>query len=150
MALESLDPHQIAKGIKAMIASGKYSEYPPNPMAFRAMCLPTGEDMGLPSESEAFAQAVGNRTSKHPSVVLTLCEYVDPHALRRASEKDAAMMWAKAWAKTVEHVAAGGALPEIKEEVEHKPVKADPEAVQSHRESLRSMFSDTKNTEVTA
>lgn len=135
-----ITPEMIKRGMVRMAADLRYSNWPPAAIEFRLLCLPTGEDMGLPPESDAFAQAVGNRTSKHPAVVLTLREYVDGHALRRMPDIDARRAWTKAWAQTVEHVATGGSLPEVALEIEDKPVKADPEAVSNHRAALKGLF----------
>ena len=88
----------------------KYAEWPPNALAFRALCIPRGEDLGFPSLDEAFQQAIGNRTEKHPAVVHTL-RHLDSYALRRMPGGDAQRLFATAWQKTIDEIAAGGELP---------------------------------------
>ena len=141
MAIDGLAMEQIAKGLKAMATSGRYSDFPPTPLSFRAMCLPSGEELGLPSEEEAFQQAVGNRTRKHPSVIHTL-RHTDSFALCRLDTLSARQIWGKAWAETVSHVMAGGELPEPEPEIEHKPTRAKPEAAQPYLDQLMGMFGD--------
>ena len=56
--------------------------------------MPRGEDLGLPSESEALKQAVGCSTKKHPAVTLALRNMGDDaFALRRADSKRAEATW---------------------------------------------------------
>lgn len=141
MALEQLQPAQIEKGIKTMIASGRYREMPPNPMVFRSMCLPKAEDFGLPGESEAFAQAIGNRSEKHPAVVLALRWMGDEvFEMRRDTADHARRTWAKHWAAVVDHVANGGELPEPESEIEHRPAKATATAAAPHLSALKGLF----------
>lgn len=142
MALGSLDPEQVGKGISAMIACGRYREMPPNPMVFRSMCLPKAEDFGLPSEDEAFAQAIGNRSEKHPAVVFTLRSMGDEaFQMRREKTDEARRLWAQHWAKTVDHVANGGELPQPEPEIEHRPAKASATAAAPHLDALKGLFS---------
>ena len=104
--LAGITPKMIETGIERMKAADKFQEWPPNALAFRALCLPSEVDLGLPTAEEAFAQAVGNRPhqQKHPAVVHTLRQ-IDSYALRMADEATARKIWSSAWRDTVGKVA---------------------------------------------
>lgn len=140
IALTGITPEMIRLGLGRMATERRYADWPPAALEFRALCLPTAEDMGLPTEAEALAQAVGNRTAKHPAVIHTLREHIDGHNLRRMTEMDARRAWAKAWAATVDYVASGGDLPEPVAEIEDKPVRASRETAVGALSGLRGML----------
>ena len=126
LALNNLAVDQIKRGIERCTTEPEFRKFPPNPMQFLTLCLPRGEDMGLPSESEALRQATGSSTQKHPAVSYTLRNMGDDvFALRRADSKTAASMFGPHWAATIKHVMAGGELPEPELEIEHKHQRAD-------------------------
>lgn len=109
--LAGITPKMIGTGIERMKMIEKFQEWPPNALAFRALCLPSEADLGLPTAEEAFAQAVGNRSgqSKHPAVIHTLRK-IDSYSMRKAPADVARKLWNSAWKETVEHVAKGGEL----------------------------------------
>ena len=116
-------------------------DWPPSALAFRDLCLPTSEDLGLPSDDDAFSQAVGNASEKHPSVIHTLRNMGDEvYKLRRSESGKAEKIFKKHWDKTVEHVMAGGELPEVEKQVEDKPVKASAEVAESALGEMKGMF----------
>ena len=105
----------IGSGIERMKTIEKFQEWPPNALAFRALCLPSEADLGLPTAEEAFSQAVGNRPGqpKHPAVIHALRQ-IDSYALRLADEATARKIWAEAWSSTVGQV-AGGKVRSVRE-----------------------------------
>lgn len=109
-AIGDLSPDMILAGLAKMAKQGNHNAWPPTALEFRALCIPSGEDIGFPSLDEAFQQAVGNRTEKHPAVIHTL-RHLDRYALRRMPGADAQRAFAKAWQKTIDDIAAGGELP---------------------------------------
>ena len=111
MCVSGLEPEQIRAGLKKMVVNPEYQKWPPAALEFRALCLPTEADLGLPTLNEAFNQAVGNRGEKHPAVIHTLRQ-TDAFALRRMPAADALKVFAPIWAETVRMVAAGGELLE--------------------------------------
>lgn len=128
LAINNLAVDQIRCGIERCTTENEFRKFPPNPMQFLTLCLPRGEDMGLPSEAEALRQATGSSTQKHPAVSYTLRNMGDDvFALRRADSKAAAAMFGPHWAATIKHVMAGGELPEPELEIEHKHQRADKE-----------------------
>ena len=128
LALNNLAVDQIRCGIERCTTENEFRKFPPNPMQFLTLCLPRGEDMGLPTEAEALRQATGASTQKHPAVSFTLRNMGDDvFALRRADSKTAAAMFGPHWAATIQHVMAGGELPEPELEIEHKHQRADKE-----------------------
>ena len=129
----------IKQGLEKMAVNRAYMDWPPSALAFRDLCLPTSEDLGLPSDDDAFNQAVGNATEKHPAVIRTLRD-MDVHKLRTAEVGKAERLFKKHWDKTVEHVMAGGELPEVEKQVEDKPVKASAEVAESALGGIRGMF----------
>ena len=124
MVLERTSAEQIKKGIDGCIE--KHKKFPPNPMQFLALCLPTGVDYGLPSDSSAFKQATGIDTKKHPSVALTLRNLGDQvFQMRNLPAKAALDIFNAEWVKTVLFVAEGGDLPEAAIEIDQdKPERA--------------------------
>ena len=126
LALNNLEVEQIRWGIERCTTDAEFRKFPPNPMQFLTLCLPRGEDMGLPSEAEALRQATGSSTQKHPAVTLTLRNMGDDaFALRRADSKRAEAMFAPHWAATVSHAISGGELPEPVPEIDYRHTKAD-------------------------
>ena len=113
--LAGITPKMIGSGIERMKTIEKFQEWPPNALAFRALCLPSEADLGLPTADEAFAQAVGNRPGqpKHPAVIHALRQ-IDSYALRLADEATARKIWAEAWSSTVGQV-AGGKVRSVRE-----------------------------------
>jgi len=109
-AISDLSPGMIRAGLAKMAKQGNHNAWPPTALEFRAICIPSGEDLGFPSLDEAFQQAIGNRTEKHPAVVHTL-RHLDSYALRRMPGGDAQRLFATAWQKTIDEIAAGGELP---------------------------------------
>ena len=127
-ALHGVEPQMIKQGLINLSDDAKHRDWPPSALEFRALCLPRGEDMGLPTEAEALRQATGSATKKHPAVSYTLRNMGDDvFALRRADSKTAAAMFGPHWAATIKHVMAGGELPEPELEIEHKHQRADKE-----------------------
>lgn len=141
-ALRGISPERIKQGLERMAADQRYLKWPPAALEFRALCLPRAEDFGLPSEDEAFAQAIGNRSEKHPAVVFTLRSMGDEaFQMRREKTDEARRLWAQHWAKTVDHVANGGELPQPEPEIEHRPAKASASAAAPHLDALKGLFS---------
>ena len=140
-ALVGITPQMIKQGLEKMAAKPAYLDWPPSALAFRDLCLPTSEDLGLPSDDDAFNQAVGNASEKHPSVIHTLRNMGDEvYKLRRSESGKAEKIFKKHWDKTVEHVMAGGELPEVEKQVEDKPVKASAEVAENSLNDLKEMF----------
>ena len=138
-ALVGITPQMIKQGLEKMAVNRAYMDWPPSALAFRDLCLPTSEDLGLPSDDDAFNQAVGNATEKHPAVIRTLRD-MDVHKLRTAEVGKAERLFKKHWDKTIEFVMAGGELPEVEKQVEDKPVKASAEVAENSLNDLREMF----------
>lgn len=118
MALVDLTPDMVGKGINKIVKSKRFEEFPPNPIQFRAACMPSGEGYGLPSFDAAFNQATGVNTDKHPAVIYAMRLMADPFAFRQSKVELARQQFSEVWQKTVEHVMAGGELPEKPVEVE--------------------------------
>ena len=77
---------------------------------FIKWCEADGADLGLPTEREAFNQAIGNGGEKHPATLYAL-NLIDSHELRSTNTERAQKIWREAWQDTVRHVETGGALP---------------------------------------
>lgn len=125
IALKNIPVDQIGPGIDLCADSPEFKTFPPNPMQFVALCLPKAEDYGLPSESEALNQAVGNSDEKHPAVIYTVRNITGgAYDLRQANTKSAKDMFGKEWAKTIAHVIGGGELPERPLEIQEEKHQA--------------------------
>jgi len=123
MMLSKISAKQIGAGINACF--DKHKTFPPNPMEFFSLCLPTGVDFGLPSDDAAFKQAVGANTSKHPSVSYTLMNMGDSvFSMRRASTESARAMFNAEWMETIIFVSNGGELPEKPLEIQEEKHQA--------------------------
>lgn len=149
MAVDGLDPEMIRKGLNAMVASGRFSKFPPNPMEFRALCMPTAEELGLPAEGEAFWQAVNwsrlPPEKKHPAVLKFMQILIAEDRqweFRRMDEDKARKLFDKTWVKIVDFVASGGQLPEIPKEIEDKPTRADKIKTMAGLAELNQLFGD--------
>lgn len=131
----------IKAGLERMAQDRQYHKWPPAALEFRALCLPRGEDLGLPTEGEAFSQAVGNGSEKCPAVVFTLRSMGDEaFTLRRLDSDKARRLWSRFWGRTVEHVMAGKEVPEPERQIEEIHVKADAVKAAPHLNALRNMF----------
>lgn len=124
-ALAGIAPEMIKVGLERMGQDQAFSIWPPRALQFRFLCLPRGEDMGLPSFDEAYAQATKPNTDKHQAVIYAINLMVDPFAFRQAKAEQARALFQEVWNKTLEFVMAGGELPEKAEEIEEVAVKAD-------------------------
>jgi len=144
MAISGLQPDDIKRGLNRMTATAAFSKFPPNPMEFRGLCTPQGEDLGLPGFSDAFRMAIGLIRPRHPAVYYTMMTMGtdEAHKLKtRDTADEAEARFRKHWQATIEHVAAGGELPEVPEEIEHKPARAPKEIAIKTMDSLKEMFS---------
>jgi hypothetical protein len=142
-ALAGVSPEMIKVGLERVGGDKAFSIWPPRPLQFRFLCLPRGEDLGLPNYDEAYRQATGQSTRKHPAVVYAIGLLSDPFAFRKVRAAQVESMFQEVWRKTLEFVMAGGELPERKEEIEEVSIKADPdsETVIHARESISRLFS---------
>lgn len=96
---------------------------------------------GLPTLDDAYLQAVGLNTDKHPAVVFTLRRVPElAHRIRRLPETEGKPLWARHWSATVDYVLAGGELPEPENQIEHRHVKASRETGDRAIGNLREMF----------
>ena len=146
IALDALGEREIGNALAKLAKDPRFETFPPTPLAFRSLCLATSEELGLLSEPEAFAQAVrhGSDTRpRAPEVVFTLRQMGDSaYMLKRAEAGKAERLFAKYWIKTVEHVMAGGELPQVEKMIEEVAVKAPPEVMKKGIDDLMNMFSD--------
>ena len=127
-AMSRLSIEMIEMGFQRLSRDKRFLTWPPGPLEFRALCLPRGEDLGLPSFEAAFGQATGRNTWKHPAVAYAIRLLVDQFAFRQAKAEKAEAMFQEVWGKTLEFVINGGKLPEKEKEIEEVSVKADPKS----------------------
>jgi hypothetical protein len=118
-ALENISNQQIGAALKKLL-TGKFKSFVPTLAEFIELCLPQGEDFGLPTVDEAFKQAVMRQTDKHPAVVYCLRQMTDVVKFRESPTKEAEKIFNEAWAKTVDYVASGGELPKPEKQIENE------------------------------
>ena len=110
----------IAAGLSRLLNCDDFKKWPPNVFEFRDLCKPTAADHGLPDEENAYWQAINwsrvKSEDKHPAVLFAM-QLFDVFGWRRADAMRSRKIFAEAWATTVEHVAGGGELPEIPQEI---------------------------------
>ena len=124
MVLDKISPKQIGKGLNACL--DKHKKFPPNPIEFFSLCLPSSADYGLPGNDEAFSQAVGISTSKHAAVSFTLRNMGDSVFEMRRSSSDAAKdLFISEWLKTIAYISEGGEIPAKSVEIEKKKKRVD-------------------------
>ena len=142
IALRDLSFDQINAGFNRMVL--EKLQYPPNPIQFRALCFPRAEDLGLPSEDEAFCQATGNNEKKHPWVIEMLRRMgAERNDFSRADAKKARTLFKKHWDLIIDRVMAGEEAPEVELEIEDKPKKASKEVAAAGMAALkRGLFGD--------
>lgn len=126
---------QIRIGLKK--ARKHNSPFWPSVGQFISWCELDGEDLGLPSNEEAFNQSVSDG-EKHPAVIYALRQMTDVYSYRLRKEADARKEWAQVWQKTIAYVASGGELPKPEKQIEQKVVAAPQEVALSHIEKMRS------------
>lgn len=125
---------QIRIGLKK--ARKHSSPFWPSVGQFISWCELDGEDLGLPSNEEAFKQSVSDG-EKHPAVIFSLRKLADPYAYRMSKESDARKAWFRGWSETIRHVANGGEIPEPEKQVEHKVIAAPSHIAESHISKMR-------------
>lgn len=120
IAIRDCSPQMIKRGIDRAVK--QFKSWPPNPIEFRNLCFPTTDELGLPSDDQAFQQAVGNVSDRHPAVIFTLRNMGgESFRLRRTDEKTALAMFKKQWVETVQFVSDGGELPEPEKQIPERP-----------------------------
>lgn len=111
MAMADIAPEQIKRGLTKMVSLPKFRTFPPNPMEFRDLCQGDSEDLGLPSEADAFRLALNWENlparQKHPAVLAAL-RMLDSWQFRRMTDDQARKHWSSAWSRVVERVRAEG------------------------------------------
>ena len=118
MAMADITPDMVKRGLAKMVADAKFKTFPPNALEFRELCLPASEDLGLPSEADAYRMALNWSAlppkQRHPAVLAALRE-MDSWAFRRMPEVEARKTFKADWDKVVGRVRAEGHgwLPEI-------------------------------------
>lgn len=110
------------------------------PDDFVALCQTIAADrLGLPAEAEAYRQAIGSNTEKHPAVVYTLRQ-IGQFEFRRMTVAEASSTFAGEWKKTIAHVLAGGELPTPVVEIEHRPARASRDTAAAAMGSLKGLL----------
>ena len=142
MACNGLEPQEIKAGLEKMVSSGNYKKFPPNPIEFRALCMPCGEDYGLPDDDEAYSQATrwgqlrgGDPKRQHPAVLKFLQDVgqCDFHEMR---SKESRAKFNERWPNVVRYVASGGELPDIHLQIEDN-TPSDKKTASSHLDALK-------------
>ena len=136
---------QLQFGLKKARASK--STYWPAVGVFIDWCKPTAEDFGLPSQEDAFREAIGNLgifiTAKWSHQVV--CEAVKQttcYVLKNRPEKEARALFYRNYAIMVERVRRGENLKaDISKALPAKPVfvPARPEVEQAHLTNMKKM-----------
>ena len=145
-SLKGISPEMMKIGLEKMARVSDYKNWPPSALAFRDLCMPVSEDLGLLAESEAFSQATRQPTDtrpRAPEVIHTLRQMGDDsYKLKHSKADTAEKLFKKYWDQTVEFVAAGGDLPELEKAIEEVKIKAPPEVMKKGIDDLMNMFSD--------
>ena len=103
-ALAGVTPEQVACGVKKIEAAT--DGWPPTPGQFRAMCLPTAEDLGLPDRETAWKQVTGNAKITH-AVVWHVRELLGSWDLKNMPAAATRPKFDREWAFAVGQAAAG-------------------------------------------
>ncbi len=101
--LGDVTPEQIAKGFRTCLT--RTDAWPPSLPEFRAMCLPSAEDLGLPEAREAYMMAVSSNWA-HPAI-LHAAQQVGTYELKTQAESKTWPLFRTAYKHTVEKVIAG-------------------------------------------
>ena len=143
MAVDGLSVDQVKSGFRRLVESDRHREFPPNPMTFRALCLPTSEELGLPANGAAFWQATHwsqlPPDKKHPAVLMAM-RSMDQAAFRRMDSNQAEKTFMAAWSAVIERVMAGESLPEIPVEIAERPAKAARDTASAGIADLQALF----------
>ncbi|MDH5798912.1 MAG: hypothetical protein OEZ19_10125 [Paracoccaceae bacterium] len=111
-ALKDLPPQAISIGLERCerairIKTQKGEEsWPPSEIEFRAMCCPSEEDFGLPTDIQAYRLAINCDWSSHPIVYLA-AKKVGTYELRTQSQERTEKKFCRAYAELVDRVLNG-------------------------------------------
>lgn len=128
----------IMNGIRAI-----ESPFLPNPDSFALLCVPSPQDIGLPSFVDAYLQGSGCSTEKHPAVVYLLRSNPElGWTLRSSPQHVSRPIFDKAWKDLIRFVAGGGVIPEPELQIsEAEHVRAPREVGEAGLSALRGLFS---------
>lgn len=110
--LEGLTPEQIGIGLNSCMSRrdikdvDRIDPWPPTLPEFRALCLPTPEQAGLPSEDVAYMAACNCDWSLHP-VVWVAALKVGRTRLKQSRENKTRKLFAKEYRKLIDRVMGG-------------------------------------------
>ena len=140
-ALRGVTPDMMALGFNRLVE--KSPEWPPNAMQFKALCKPTGEDLGLLPEHEAYQQAITRRKAdRAPEVVFTMRAMGGSFDFGQKKSKEAEKQFSDWYAKTIDHVLNGGKLPKPELKIEDKPVMTPNKEGQAKIQAIMAMINE--------
>jgi hypothetical protein len=124
MWAHGLQGMNLQRGVRAAIASG--DEWPPTLPAFRELCKPGYEALGMPAAEVAYVQAAGGRWSAHGAVYAAALA-VGVWELRTQPTPRTKPRFVAEYAKIAERVAAGEVFdpPPPRAALEHTPVATE-------------------------
>jgi hypothetical protein len=104
--LSRLSKEDIARGWPRMEKA--HPSFHPTPMEFSSLCKVRPEDKGYPTSEEAYQQAIGNSSNKHPIVSLT-CREIGPRIsdIGQMPESKARRLFEGAYLDVVDNVIKG-------------------------------------------
>ena len=104
--LSGLSSEDINRGWPRMEKA--HPSFHPTAMEFSSLCKVRPEDKGYPSSEEAYQQAIGNRSNKHPMVTLT-CREMGSRAsdIRQMLDNQARKLFAGFYLDVVDKVGNG-------------------------------------------
>lgn len=129
---------QISRGMRK--ARQHAQPWLPSVGMFIEWCKADSAELGLPSEEQAYQQAIGNASAKHPAVIFTLRQMTDSYGFRMMPADKSKKLWANAWQQTINHVERGGKLPKPELQIEKKETPAEREESLKHIENIRKML----------
>ncbi|MBA2710139.1 MAG: hypothetical protein H0U57_06070 [Tatlockia sp.] len=120
--LSDLTPIALKSGLERMkktaAKTGEFSEFPPNSIQFRALCLAFYEDLKLPSIKNAYQEIKNSAYSTRPhfshQVIRLIATKLPVDFWERESEQETFTLFKKAYEQVCDLIKQGHELPEAK------------------------------------
>lgn len=141
-----LTPKAIEKGVERLMnlnQEGKFCEFPPNALQFRAICLDFYNDLNLPKASDAFREItnrayIRNPKWSHEAVKFTALK-LGPEFFRIETEGSSYPLFKEVYEKVCNLIKQGHELPKINKVVT-LPKTSSKETAKRHLTQMRELL----------
>lgn len=130
--------------LRGLANDGKYSEYAPNSLQFKGLCMSFYDDLGLPSASFAFREILNSaygagRIKQHP-ILAFMASRLPADFLKIEGEARAWSLFKPAYDQVCDLIKQGYSLPELSNAhicPMHLPRSQDQSVAHSHLSAMK-------------